>query len=138
MRQQSNFTGLSPNHSLYDIIKKYIFLKICGGVDSLNLIITHDHVDFDALAAAVGAAKIYPGGLIALPEPLHANVRAFVNLHRDLLPLWERQDGRSVDPPQIAVVVDTRQKRRLGPYLDLVQQAEKIQSMTTTRPVRMT
>lgn len=92
----------------------------------MNLIITHDHVDFDALAAAVGAAKIYPGGLIALPEPLHANVRAFVNLHRDLLPLWERQDGRSVDPPQIAVVVDTRQKSRLGPYLDLVQQAGKI------------
>ncbi len=90
----------------------------------LTLIVTHDHVDFDALAAAVGASKLYPGGKIALPEPLHANVQAFVNLHRDLLPL--REAGRSPAPPSTAVVVDTRKKARLGPYLEEVEQAKKI------------
>jgi len=90
----------------------------------LTLIVTHDHVDFDALAAAVGASKLYPGGKIALPEPLHANVQAFVNRHRHLLPL--REAGQAPGSPGTAVIVDTRQKSRLGPYLEEVEQAAKI------------
>lgn len=90
----------------------------------MNLIVTHDHADFDALAAAVAAAKVYPGSIIVLPEPLHANVRSFVNLHRDLLPLHE--SGQPLKTPSTAVIVDTRKKSRLGPYLDTVLQAKKI------------
>ena len=62
----------------------------------MTLIVTHDHGDFDGLAAAVAAAKLYPASVIFLPEPLHANVRAFVSLHRDLLPLT---DLKQLPPP---------------------------------------
>ncbi|MEW5784883.1 MAG: CBS domain-containing protein [Bacillota bacterium] len=90
----------------------------------MNLIVTHEHGDFDALASAVAAAKIYPDSMIILPEPLHANVRAFVNLNRDLLPLAELRELSAV--PRTAVVVDTRKKTRLGAALLFVEQAAEI------------
>jgi len=90
----------------------------------LTLIVTHDHGDFDGLAAAVAAAKLYPDSVIFLPEPLHANVRAFVSLHRDLLPFADLKEISA--PLERAVVVDTRKKNRLGPARELVAGAAEL------------
>lgn len=90
----------------------------------MQFVVTHTHGDFDALAAVVAAVKIYPGAAGYLPEPLHENVRSFVNLYRDALPLGEVLPDATV--PDLAVVVDTQWADRLGPYAGPVRQSRTV------------
>ena len=89
----------------------------------MTLIVTHDHGDFDGLAAAVAAAKLYPDSVIFLPEPLHANVRAFVSLHRDLLPL---ADLKEISAPLSGRWWSIPVRNRLGPARELVAGAAEL------------
>jgi len=90
----------------------------------MNLIITHENGDFDALAAVVAASKLYPESVVIMPEPLQPNVRSFVNLYRDLLPL--------IDPREIpenieqVIVIDTNRRDRLGKWNELLDQAKSV------------
>ena len=52
-----------------------------------TVITTHQNADFDALAAAVGAALLYPEGRIVFTGSLNPNVREFVSLHGESLPI---------------------------------------------------
>lgn len=80
----------------------------------MNLIITHKNGDFDALAAVVAASKLFPDSTVIMPENLQENVRPFVNLYRDLLPLGDPKDI----PAKIDTlyVIDTNRKERLGKW----------------------
>lgn len=90
----------------------------------MDLIITHENGDFDALAAVVAAARLYPGSAVIMPEPLQPNVRAFVNLYRDLLPLI---DPRDLEPDlERMIVIDTNRRDRLGKWADLLDQVGEI------------
>ncbi|MEL7039072.1 MAG: CBS domain-containing protein [Cyanobacteria bacterium J06592_8] len=79
----------------------------------MHLILCHTTVDFDALGAAVGLSRLYPGSQIVLTGGCHPGVRDFLALHRDEFPLIER---RSVNPEQIRFlsIVDTQSRERLG------------------------
>jgi len=91
-----------------------------------TLITTHHHVDFDGLASALAAQKLYPESEISLPHPLSNNVRSFLNLYRDFLPL--------LDPPgdvlsrgyQLLVMVDTSQKSRINKIAGLLDQGMEV------------
>lgn len=78
-----------------------------------TLITTHQNADFDAFAATVGAAKLYPDARVAFPGSLNRNVREFVSLHGEGLPIVPL---RSVDLASVArlVIVDTADCTRLG------------------------
>jgi tRNA nucleotidyltransferase (CCA-adding enzyme) len=89
----------------------------------MDLVLCHTTVDFDALGAAVGWARLHPGTKIVLAGGAHPGVQAFLALHRDEYPIIER---RSVNPKYLRslVVVDTQQRDRLGKladWLDLPQ-----------------
>ncbi len=56
----------------------------------MEIILTHPHTDFDALAAQQAAARVYPHAYAVLAPQLNANVAEFVGLHRDALRLVER------------------------------------------------
>ena len=58
----------------------------------MDAILTHDHADFDALAALLGAKKIYPDALAILPHQLNRNVRDFIALYADTLPFTRADD----------------------------------------------
>ncbi len=94
-----------------------------GSID-VNLIITHKNGDFDALAAVVAASKLFSGAKVILPETLQANVRPFVNLYRDLLPLADPKDI----PARIDTlyVIDTNRKERLGKWDYLTEVAGQV------------
>ncbi|HED24501.1 MAG TPA: CBS domain-containing protein, partial [Firmicutes bacterium] len=91
----------------------------------MDLIITHENSDFDALAAVIVAARLYPGSYVLLPEQLQPNVRSFVNLHRDLLPLI---DPREIvdDHIDLLLVIDTNRLERLGKWDYLVDRAKHV------------
>ena len=78
-----------------------------------TVITTHQNADFDALAAAVGAALLYPEARIVFGGSLNPNVREFVSLHGETLPIMNL---RQIDVPNIRrlVVVDTADPERIG------------------------
>lgn len=78
-----------------------------------TVVTTHQNADFDALAAAVGAALLYPEGRIVFAGSLNPNVREFVSLHGESLPLVSL---RLIDQSKIRrlVVVDTCDPERIG------------------------
>lgn len=90
----------------------------------MNLIITHKNADFDALAAAVAAAKLHHYAQILMPEPLQPNVRSFVNLYRDMLPLGNYREVRT--NVKSITVVDTNDRKRLGDLAHLLDCTENI------------
>lgn len=78
-----------------------------------TVITTHQNADFDALAATVGAALLYPDGRIVFAGSLNPNVREFVSLHGESLPILSL---RLIDQSKIRrlVVVDTCDPERIG------------------------
>ncbi len=73
----------------------------------MKLILTHDHADFDAVAALVAAQKLYPGAISVLPRLINRNVRSFLTLHEAQLPLFHAEDLKRQRVRDI-VIVDTR------------------------------
>ncbi len=90
----------------------------------MDVIITHKNGDFDALASLTAAARLYPGSIAIMPEPLQSNVRSFVNLYRDLLPLSDPGEiGEEIDS---LVIVDTNKKERLGKWTEILERANRV------------
>ncbi len=58
----------------------------------MDAIFTHENADFDALAALLGAKKVYPNALAILPRQLNRNARDFCALYRDALPFVHPDD----------------------------------------------
>lgn len=78
-----------------------------------TVITTHQNADFDALGAAVGAALLYPEGRIVFAGSLNPNVREFVALHGENLPLVNL---RLIDQGKIRrlIITDTSDPERIG------------------------
>ncbi|MGA1621480.1 MAG: CBS domain-containing protein, partial [Synechocystis sp.] len=83
----------------------------------MDLILCHQTADFDALGAAVGLSRLYPGSRIVLTGGAHPTVREFLALHRNEFDLIEL---RSVNPDLIRsiYIVDNQQADRLGKAAD--------------------
>jgi tRNA nucleotidyltransferase (CCA-adding enzyme) len=75
-----------------------------GGVE---IITSHEHTDFDGLAAMLAAAKLYPKALPVLPQRLNSNLRAFLALYREELPFLRRGDVPT-EKIQRVILVDTQ------------------------------
>jgi len=101
---------------------KYSFESVVFLVD---VIITHTNGDFDALAALVAASKIYPDSLVILPEPQHTNVRSFINLYRDLLPISDPGELNAEEIENV-IVVDTNKRDRLGKWHYILDHAMQV------------
>jgi tRNA nucleotidyltransferase (CCA-adding enzyme) len=81
----------------------------------MQIVVTHDGADFDALASAVAAAKLYPGAQVALGTRLGRDVRDFVALHKDRLPLMAAEDmDARADEVERVILVDVRRVSRLA------------------------
>ncbi len=58
----------------------------------MHLILTHDQADFDSVAALVASRLTEPSAYAVLPRRLNRNVRAFMTLYGDALPLVEHDE----------------------------------------------
>jgi tRNA nucleotidyltransferase (CCA-adding enzyme) len=56
------------------------------------VVLTHDHTDFDALAAMLAAAKLYPQAVPVLPRHMNRNLEEFLALYGDSLPFVHLED----------------------------------------------
>lgn len=73
----------------------------------MDVILTHNNADFDALAALLAAYKLYPHATPVLPERLNSNVADFLLLYGRELPFIQYKDFRAERVERI-VLVDTQ------------------------------
>jgi tRNA nucleotidyltransferase (CCA-adding enzyme) len=78
----------------------------------MEVILTHENTDFDALASLLGAWKLYPDAIPVLPQRLNRNLRHFLTLYCDDLPFVEADDLPR-RPIERVILVDTQALTRL-------------------------
>ncbi|HUU40926.1 MAG TPA: DHHA1 domain-containing protein, partial [Desulfatiglandales bacterium] len=86
----------------------------------MELITTHINADFDALASMLAAKKLYPGATIVFPGSQEKNLRNFF-LHTSSY-LFDFARIKDVDLSEVKklILVDTRQKKRIGKFKKLL------------------
>lgn len=58
----------------------------------MEVILTHNKSDFDALASSVAAKKLYPDAPIILHDDIQENVRHYLAIYRDHFSFIKRSD----------------------------------------------
>lgn len=73
----------------------------------MQIILTHEQADFDAIASLLGAALLNENDLAVQPRRMNRNVRAFLNIYSSELPFI---DSRDIPPGPIDAItlVDTQ------------------------------
>ncbi len=89
----------------------------------MQIITTHTGSDFDALASMVAAHKLYPEAKICFPGSLSREVRDFMHLYGEMIPVAKIAEK---DLPQITrlIIVDTRWINRIGIFRGVVEEGE--------------
>jgi tRNA nucleotidyltransferase (CCA-adding enzyme) len=73
----------------------------------MDIILTHEQADFDALASLLGAHLLYETATPVLPRRMNRNVRAFMALYGADLPFVDPRDLPGV-PIENVILVDTQ------------------------------
>jgi tRNA nucleotidyltransferase (CCA-adding enzyme) len=73
----------------------------------MDIILTHENADFDAIAALLAASKLYPGAKPVLPEQINRNAALFVSSYKDQLPFVRQREIRRNKLNRV-VLVDTQ------------------------------
>jgi tRNA nucleotidyltransferase (CCA-adding enzyme) len=79
----------------------------------MEVILTHENTDFDALASLLGAWKLYPDAIPVLPRRLNRNLRHFLALYCDELPFVQVNDLPHRRPIEEVILVDTQSLTQL-------------------------
>ncbi len=70
----------------------------------MHIVLTHDQADFDAVASLHAAALLDPDAVAVLPPRVNRNVRGFLTLYGEQLPLVELSDLRPKRVSRITLV----------------------------------
>ncbi len=89
----------------------------------MDVIVTHDNADFDALGSLVAASKLYPKAKVILPSSKERSVRDFLSMVCDSICVENEKD---VDFKKMRrlIIVDTRLKNRIGKAAEFLQNPE--------------
>ncbi|HDQ72770.1 MAG TPA: CBS domain-containing protein [Chloroflexi bacterium] len=74
----------------------------------MEVILTHENADFDAIASLLGASKLFPAATPVLPRRVNRNGRAFLALYGAELPMIEEKDLPRRRQITRAILVDTQ------------------------------
>lgn len=88
----------------------------------MDIITSHNSLDFDGLASMVAASKLYPGAVKVFSGTLSKNVKQFMALYKDLLLI---KYAKEIDLKAIKrmIVVDTANANRLGYLKEIALQS---------------
>jgi tRNA nucleotidyltransferase (CCA-adding enzyme) len=90
----------------------------------IQVITTHINADFDALASMLAAKKLYPQARVVFPGAQETSLREF--LVQSTFYLFELDRIRDIDLEQVGtlILVDTRQRDRIGKFGLIVDRAD--------------
>jgi len=74
----------------------------------MQVILTHENADFDAIASLLGAHKLYPNAPPVLPRRVNRNVQAYLNLYGSELPYVEANTLPRGQRIRRVILVDTQ------------------------------
>ncbi|BCB95574.1 poly(A) polymerase [Dissulfurispira thermophila] len=88
----------------------------------MDIITSHINADFDALASAIGAKKIYPDAVIVFPGSLEKKVRDFVDAFHPV----EIKKLKDIDIGNVKrlILVDTKHPDRIGQIKELLTKSD--------------
>lgn len=89
----------------------------------MQLIVTHEQPDFDALASLALAKRLHPGARVATPETLPDEVAACLGLYRDRIDPLDARAATARSWREL-IVVDTADRERLGPFTELARRLQ--------------
>jgi len=89
----------------------------------VDLITSHTNADFDALASMVAASLLYPSAVMTLPGGMDRNVREYLSLHGEVIPLLPPQDV-PLDRVKRLIIVETQHAKRIGRFAALIGKPE--------------
>ncbi|MBI5250981.1 MAG: DHH family phosphoesterase, partial [Desulfomonile tiedjei] len=92
----------------------------------MEVITTHVNADFDAFASMVAAKKLYPDALVAFPGSQEKSLRDFFMESTLYILSIERAKDIDLEKVDRLILVDTRQKGRIGRFSGLAD-SEKVQ-----------
>jgi len=96
-----------------------------NSTDSPATIITsHLNADFDALASSLAASKLYPGAQIVLPGSQERDLRDFLLQSSSYFINVKRLKDIDLEKVKLLVIVDTRQRSRIGPLASLLERPD--------------
>lgn len=90
----------------------------------MQIVVTHDGADFDALSSAVAAQKLHPEATIVLGRRLGPEVRDFLALHKDRFPHL-RCPAPHLEQVTRMIVVDVRRESRLRDFAKVIARARQ-------------
>ena len=85
-----------------------------------EIITTHVNADFDALSSMVAAKKLYPNAVIVFPGSQEKNLRNFLLHSMSYLFDFARIKQIDINTVKRLILVDTRQKNRIGKFAELL------------------
>ncbi len=90
----------------------------------MEVITTHINADFDSLASMIAAKKLYPDAVLVFPGSQERSLREFF-IHSTLYAL-EIERLKNIDLQKIKrlILVDTRQKNRIGKFADIISKPD--------------
>jgi tRNA nucleotidyltransferase (CCA-adding enzyme) len=86
----------------------------------LEVITTHVNADFDALASMLAAKKLYPEAIVVFPGAQEKNLRNFFLDSTSYLFDFVRIKDVDLNKVKRLILVDTRQKKRIGKFKKLL------------------
>ncbi len=89
-----------------------------------EIITTHVNADFDALASMIAAGKLYPGASLVFPGSQEKNLRNFFLYSASYLFNFTKIRQVDFDSVKRLIIVDTRQKSRIGNFSKLVDKED--------------
>ncbi len=87
----------------------------------MDVISTHLNADFDAFASMVAAKKLYPDAVLAFPGSQEKNLRDFFIESTMYILSIERAKDIDLDQVRRLILVDTRQKSRIGRFAEVAE-----------------
>ncbi len=84
-----------------------------------EVITTHINADFDALASMIAARKLYPNATLVFPGSQEKNLRNFFLHSASYLFNFTKVKNVDIDKIKRLILVDTRQKSRIGKFAEL-------------------
>ncbi|MEA2038408.1 MAG: CBS domain-containing protein [Thermodesulfobacteriota bacterium] len=85
-----------------------------------EVITTHINADFDALASMIAARKLYPDATLVFPGSQEKNLRNFFLHSTSYVFNFVKVKQIDLDRVKRLIIVDTRQKCRIGKFAELV------------------
>ncbi len=89
-----------------------------------EIITTHINADFDALASMIAASKLYPGASLVFPGSQEKNLRNFFLYSTSYLFNFTKIKQIDFNHVKRLIIVDTRQKSRIGIFSDLLEKKD--------------